>query len=70
MALPPISVSASSGADGTLSSSGSRYGFDSSGWSVNLGGSGTALQSAGALPVWLVPALIVGAAWLVLRTKR
>lgn len=40
-------------------------------WNVNLGGSGTSLQSAtgGAIPTWMIVAAVVGAAWLLLKRK-
>lgn len=71
--LPPLNLSASSGA--STDARGSTWGgMDNSGWSVNLGGSGTSYQSASATPtvagmsgtlIWVAVAL--GAAWLLMR---
>lgn len=63
MPIPPMSFasSASSGMDqrgATQSASGAGD------WSVNLGGSGTALQSATGGMNWLLIAAAVGALWL------
>jgi len=60
------SVSASSSAASSLGSNGAMWGFDSSGWNVNMAGSGTSLQSASGGINWLYVALAVGA-WYLLR---
>lgn len=64
--LPPLSLSssASSGMDQSGAAwSASGYGD----WSVNLGGSGTAMQSATGGINWLLIAAAVGAVWLMRR---
>lgn len=38
-------------------------------FSPNVAGSGTAMQTSGALPSWLVITAVAGAAWLLLRKK-
>lgn len=64
MGLPPLSMSsaAHSGQDNSGAAwSASGYGD----WAVNLGGSGTAMQSASGGINWLLIAAAVGAVWLI-----
>jgi len=57
------SASASSAASSALNSNGAGWGFDNSGWNVNMNGS--ALQASGGIN-WLYVAIAVGA-WYFLR---
>jgi hypothetical protein len=64
--MPSMSFGSSAGpADGTQNGGG----FAAGGWNVNIAGSGTANQSASGEsgPSLLTIALILGAAWLLLR---
>lgn len=38
-------------------------------FSPNVAGSGTALQSSGSIPTWLVVVAIVGAVWVLAKRK-
>lgn len=62
-------MSASSSASAALNSNGSSWGFDNSGWTVNVGGSGTAMQAAagGSSVNWLLIAAAAGAAWFLFK---
>lgn len=63
--LPPLNLS--NGATSGLSSNGAAFSASGAGdWSVNLGGSGTALQSATGGLNWMLIAA-GAAAWFVLR---
>lgn len=65
MGMPPLQLSSS--ATAALNQSGSQYGASNGDFSVNLGGSGAALQSAsGGLNWWLVAAA-VGVLWYLKR---
>lgn len=67
------SLSNSSSASASLSQAGSSWdlGFGGGAWSINLGGSGAAQQSAGAMPAWVVPAILaLGVLWLATRRGR
>ncbi len=66
MALPPLQLSSS--ASSGMEQSGATFGASVGDWSVNLGGSGTAVQAAagGGLNWWLIAAGL-GAVWLLNR---
>lgn len=65
MGLPPLSLSSS--ASSGMDQSGAQWSASGNGdWSVNLGGSGTALQAAsGGINWWLIAAGAL--AWYLLR---
>jgi hypothetical protein len=61
--LPPLNFTGGAAWGG---SAGAPSPWDQGGWTVNLAGSGVALQSGGLSPL-LIAAAVVGVAWLVLR---
>lgn len=62
MGLPPLQMS--SAAHSGMDQTGSSFGASMGDWNVNVGGSGTAAQSATSMPLnWWLIAAVVGAVW-------
>lgn len=63
MPMPSFSSSAAA----SLDQRGAEWSLGGGDWSVNMGGSGTALQTATGGMNWLLIAAAVGATWLLMR---
>lgn len=71
--IPPLNLNMSNSASGRQDQSGAGWDLgNSGGWSVNVGGSGTAYQSASATGGginWMHVAIAAGAVWFLMRRR-